>query len=281
MLESDLEKLSMALQSLLVEAIKCSPRNRNIGILYSGGLDSSIITKLLEEHYVSEKMVLATVGIEGSYDIVNAITGAQELEFHLNTCLLTPPIVERVVKDIMKLKLVNRVGELSIAVPLYIGFRFLSEKHSTKIIFLGQGADELFGGYMKYVNIYAKSGKKQVRIQMMNDLKALINTQQIMEKKLASLFRIELSYPYLSSQVIKYAQAIPVEKHIEFKSPENVKRKIYLRNLARDIGLSNRIAEQPKKAIQYGSGTNKVLKHIAKEAGFSKLHNWFEFLSEN
>ena len=203
------------------------------------------------------------------------------MKIPLSKCLLTPANIKNAINEITKQNLVSRVGELSIAVPLYMGLRFLSQEHSVQLVFLGMGADELCGGYKKYTSLYAESGKDQVKLQMGKDLDLLINHQMKMEKKIASKFGVSLFYPFLFPQVINYAQSIPVEDHIVYNSREEPNRKAHLRKLAKDIGLSDNIAIQPKKAIQYGSGTIKILKRIAKEAGYSQLHSWFQSISEN
>jgi asparagine synthase (glutamine-hydrolysing) len=254
--------------------------NESVGILYSGGLDSSILTKLLTKLYWPERVILVTIGVEGSYDIKNAIAGAREIETTLNMCLLTTTNVKQSIEDILHHNLVNRVGELSIAIPLYLGFQFLSQNFDTKLVFLGQGADELFGGYKKYITVYAESGIEEVKAQMNRDLNLMMNQQMRMEKNIASIFGISLYYPFLSTKVIEFAQSIPVSDHIEYKYKEKPNRKVVLRKLAKEIGLSDNIANQPKKALQYGSGTIKLLKKIAKEAGYSQLHSWFNAIAE-
>ena len=268
------------LREYLEEIMKKPLTNESLGILYSGGLDSSILTKLLTKLYGPERVMLATVGVEGSYDIKNAIAGAREIEATLNMCLLTTTNVKQSIEDILSHNLVNRVGELSIAIPLYLGFQFLSQNLDTKLVFLGQGADELFGGYKKYITVYAESGIEEVKAQMNRDLNLMMNQQMRMEKNIAAIFGISLYYPFLSTKVIKFAQSIPVSDHIEYKYKEKPNRKVVLRKLAKEIGLSDNIANQPKKALQYGSGTIKLLKKIAKEAGYSQLHSWFKTISE-
>ncbi len=248
--------------------------SENVGILYSGGIDSSILLKILIEEIGIDRIIPVTVGEKGSYDLNNALSGAKELGINLKTCFLEKSLIEITLDKILDLNVISEVNKLAIAIPLFIGMNFLSE-NKIKCVFLGQGADELFGGYKKYAELYKNSGKDSIRTLMDSDLASLMTNQLVMEKKIAKYLGLRSIYPFLSPDVIKYAQSTPIDHHIIYKEDDPI-RKALLRKLAVDIGLPTRIADQPKKALQYGSGTVKLLRKITKDAGFPNLRMWFE-----
>ncbi len=248
-----------------------------VGILYSGGIDSSIIIKILIEEIGIKRIKPVTVGAKESHDVQNALNGARELGFELNVCLLDSSVVNSAIERIFEMNVVSDVGKLAIAIPLFVGLKFLSQK-DVRVVFLGQGADELFGGYKKYAELYRESKEAEVSKMMHNDLLSLVTDQTIMEKQIARLVGITLVYPFLSPTVIKFAQSIPIRKHI-IENKDQPIRKALLRKLAENLGLSPKIFNQPKKALQYGSGTVKLFRKIAKEAGYSNLPLWFENIS--
>jgi len=56
---------------------------------------------------------------------------------------------------------------------------------------------------------------------------------------------------------------------LKIESPNNALRKTVLRKVAEDIGLPRCIVKKPKRAMQYATGVNKVIKKLAKDKGYS------------
>ena len=65
--------------SILNNYIATVPTGEYIGLLYSGGIDSSIIGKILTDIYKPSHVIASSVGLKDSYDLVNAANGATEL----------------------------------------------------------------------------------------------------------------------------------------------------------------------------------------------------------
>jgi asparagine synthase (glutamine-hydrolysing) len=72
---------------------------------------------------------------------------------------------------------------------------------------------------------------------------------------------VELRVPFLDKDIIDLALDIPGIYKI--KDNEDILRKHILRDVAKSIGVPGYIADRPKKAAQYGSGINKILKKKA------------------
>lgn len=271
----------MRLENIISDAVRQYLGSGKIGLLYSGGIDSSIIAKILKESFDVKNIFLVTVGVEGSYDIINASNGVHELDLPLHKCFLDLPSVNYAINRLLELNIVKNAGEILIAIPLFLGMRFLHQNFNTKIVYLGQGADELFGGYKKYSILASESKMLEVEKTMENDLEKLINRQTSMERQIAEYFEIELIYPFLEPELIEFARNIPISDHIVLVNGYKPIAKAVLRKLALTLGLSKNISNQPKKALQYGSGTKKLVKQISKEAGYSQLSNWFESLVQS
>ncbi|MFX1517555.1 MAG: asparagine synthase C-terminal domain-containing protein, partial [Promethearchaeota archaeon] len=248
----------------------------SVGLLYSGGLDSSIIAKILLSIMEPTSIVLISVGLSDCYDFKTASLGSRELGIDLHKYILTE---EKVMKAIWRLKQLNIIHHpvaLSIAIPIFLGMQNLATDFNTKTIFLGQGADELFGGYQKYIEIYRSKGGVATEKTMIDDLHSLQNDQILRERKIAQQFGLNIIYPYLDSDIIKRAKMYPITTHIEQTPEGELIRKALLRKIARKIGLPREITEQPKKAIQYGSGTVKLLRSISKANNCQNISEWFQ-----
>ncbi len=148
-----------------------------------------------------------------------------------------------------------------IAIP----FLWLAETASNlgfPILLAGQGADELFGGYQKYLTIFENLGADAVEQQMFYDVENSYENNFQRDNQVSSYYNIELRFPFIDTSVIDFALRLPLR--FKINSPQDKMRKIILRNVAKNLGIPTLIAEKPKKAIQYTTGVTKALKYFAK-----------------
>ena len=267
-----METIIKALHSIIEGYLK---QEETVGLLYSGGLDSTIIAHILLSYFPSSAVQAVTVGLPDSYDVKNALTMATELGLSVSPCYLSDEVLTEAIDGLLQLNLVNNPGDLSIAVPLFLGMDTLAKTPGLQMVFLGQGADELFAGYRKYVTLYTKHGIEATQQAMARDFTRLTTQQAELERWIAQFFNLSLVYPYLDPLIVNYAQSQPLEAHLSQTPEGDVIRKNLLRKLASNLGLSYRAATQPKKAMQYGSGTVKLLRKKAKLAGYRSISEWF------
>ncbi len=251
-------------------------QHNSVGLLYSGGLDSSIIAKIMTTLMRPSSIIAVSVGLRDSYDLNSAAFGARELGISLNTCILTMELVLEAIEILKQMNIIHNPVALTIAIPIFLGMQTLAKNLNVKIVFLGQGADELFGGYQRYVHLYKNEGFETLRKVMTNDLHTLQEDQIIREHKMAQYLGLDLIYPFLDPKIIKRANFYPITTHIIYTSQGEIIRKALLRELAKKLGLSESIADKPKKAIQYGSGTIRLLKKIAKFNNYRSIPDWFQ-----
>ena len=230
----------------LEENLKKIPCYENSSLSFSGGLDSSIIAFLMRD---CEPQLYA-IGFEDSRDLKNANEISSVLGLKLNTILIED---EDVLNAIKILKDIGEMSAMEIAfeMPLLI----VSMHATSRRIYTGQGADELFGGYAKYL---------QNPELMHEDVEKLLKITLPRERKITAKYEKELITPYLSEDIIALASEIPKECKIK-----NGVRKWVLREAARRLGVPEIIVQREKKAAQYGSGIWKHMKKLAKREGKS------------
>ncbi len=254
-------QLSQRLHELLAEAIsKSPPPAGEFGVLYSGGLDSSVITALLFDFY-SETFPLIVAGINTAKDIMLARKGAEALNLPLTMKMLTAEEVEEALPTILSILGQVDVLHVELAIPLFFAAKCASQFGVTAL-YSGQGADELFGGYAKYEKHFLKSGEEAVLTEMKSDLQTL-NTKTLPSMKaILSHHNCQLLVPFCDKALIEFSMSIPLSCKIVHDSGTVIRKQV-LRLLAKDLGLPLESIHAPKRALQYGSGTHRILTNLA------------------
>ena len=130
----------------------------------------------------------------------------------------------------------------------------------------GQGADELFGGYKRYIESFVNGTLNE---DIRNDISNMYHVNLQRDDACSMLNSVELRLPFLDEKLVELALNIQDNKKIV--SMHDDMRKSILRKLAFEEGLDYNIAYRAKKAAQYGTGIDKVLrKKILKDSDISK-----------
>lgn len=224
---------------------------KDIAVSFSGGLDSGIVAAIAKEY--ASSITLYTAGVEDAYDVIASKELAEILGIEWHHILITEENLEENILDMIRITGTDNPITLSFEIPLF----YVSKNVPEKYIIGGQGADELFAGYSKYIGL----SENDLKDQMEADMFSLLNVTLVHEKTVSEHFGKTIFYPYLDDDIVKTVGNIDMKDLV----PGAV-RKECLRKVAEDIGQPE-VAAKKKKAAQYGSGAMNLFRKIAKKKG--------------
>jgi asparagine synthase (glutamine-hydrolysing) len=256
-----LNEAAETLQGLLAESVQRRVHDlKEVAVAFSGGLDSSIVAFLAAKSGV--KVNLIHVSLENQPETGDAIEAAEALNLPMQIYLYKDSDVEAVLPKVVELIEESDPIKAAIGVPFYWAAEKTAEA-KCRALLAGQGADELFGGYQRYVNEHCKEGAEKVRRTMFNDVVGIHESNLERDVKITGFHDVELRCPFASYAMAEFAMGLPVECKIEAK-PDTL-RKLVLRKVAQNVGVPTVISDKPKKAVQYSTGISDAMKRIAKK----------------
>jgi asparagine synthase (glutamine-hydrolysing) len=263
LIDDDKQIITKRLGILLRKAVlERSLKSKQVGVSFSGGIDSSLITHILSQNNID--VVGLVVGVKGDPSTEWAEKAAELLGINLKIQEIDGDNLENIFKEnIWRIEEPDPV-KLSLAIPFYLCAK-LSRNYGITRVFTGQGADELFGGYHRFLKILDEGDANTLEKAIFNRVRdAHEDSFQVCEKSVAPEI-VRMLHPYADWELIQYGLSIPSE--LKILKPNDKLRKHILRKTAIGINLPKQLSEAPKKAIQYSTGIDKRMKILAKSKG--------------
>jgi len=242
------KKLLENIQNSISETVK----EKKIGIAFSGGVDSTLISKICSD--MNYNITLLTIGFAESHDILFAKEVNEQLNYPHHVLEIdseTFPIVSLKIQQTIKTENLSWNENC-------IAFHYVSKLAKSldlDTVITANGIDELFCGYNAYREAFSEGESKihEVMISKLdNELKMMKAVNLI-----ASEFDVKIIQPLLSLKFIDYAKTIPLSEKIH--DSDDLYRKHIIRKLASQINVPEISCTKRKKALQYGSKIHKAL----------------------
>lgn len=235
-------------------------RENVLGVIFSGGIDSVLIAKLLQQE--GQNIVCYCTGTEDSGDIVAARAVAEDLGLELKTAIIDEERVEQLLPEVIRNVEESGLLQVEVAIPMYLAAKLASED-DIRVMYTGQAADELWAGYPWYSDVLEADGYLRLHEKLWEDLNYLYTDTLEREDKLTMAHSIELRAPYLDRDVIQTAMRVSPRLKIQGKADKQRKR--VHRQAAVELGVPPYLAYRIKDPAQSGSGIHDIVRKIAAE----------------
>ena len=233
-------------------AISETVPGKKIGIAYSGGVDSTLISKIC--HDMDYDITLLTIGFPESHDILFAKEVNELLKYSHHVLEIDSETFPTICKKINQTIQTENLSWNENSIAFYYVSK-LAKSLDLDTVVTANGIDELFCGYNAYREAFSEG---ESRIHQVMDEK-LENELKMMKavNLVASEFDVKILQPLLHSKFIDYAKTIPISEKIH--DSEDIYRKHIIRKLASQIDVPEISCNKRKKALQYGSKIHKAL----------------------
>jgi len=251
----DLKETARTLRELLIEAVQIRMDGVG-GIAMSGGLDSSIVAVIAKEFNPDLQLFTGTVDNRPGPDLENAKLMAEYLgmKHHIYN-ISYKDIIDFVSDSVWYLESFD--GDQVNGMISNYHVSKMAKEH-VNIVLVGEGADELFGGYrMVLKNPRVKTDEHRERLAR-RLLEISYNTALGRLDRGWMANAVAYRAPFLDSKVVAFSHKIPMKWKIY---GEKQVEKFILREAFRDM-LPEKIANREKLRFSMGVGIDDVMDEI-------------------
>jgi asparagine synthase (glutamine-hydrolysing) len=213
-----LSEIYKNLQEKITHSITSRFKNseHKVGILLSGGFDSSlilsiVIKRLVEENYdfINNPFNVFTIGdqlagddldCEKSVNIVTFLENKYKIDIHhhiinVNQVSVMNSNIEEIIYHLESYD-PETVRE---SLPFYYLLNYIKTKTNVKVLLTGDGLDEL-GGYENFNNL----NDTQFQKKSVDLLQNMYKFDLLRTDRMANMFGLEIRHPYLDKSLIEY-----------------------------------------------------------------------------
>lgn len=204
-----------AVRSYLIEAVEKRATNADRPVAYflSGGLDSSVIAAI-GASMSDSPITTYSIGIRGadSPDLAHARIMAEHIGASHKEILIDPKDALGYVRRVICKLETYDCTTVRASVPMFILSEYIAHHSSFKVLLSGEGADELFGGYLYLHNAPTDEAFHDETIRL---LKNIHQFDGLRADRCTASHGLELRVPFLDKLLVDYVTTAicPSMKH--------------------------------------------------------------------
>lgn len=286
LLSKSVEERVLKTQKLCKNCIlseKATCNHSHIGILFSGGVDCSMLSVLANNSIDLDKPIdLMNVSFEKvtydkiktdniNWNVPDRLTGLETVEELRRLCpdrqwnfieinVTRAELGEHLKKLSSLIFPLSTVLDESIGAALYFASRGrgtidgVKYESPNRVILIGSGADELFGGYSRHRNAFRRSTPdRDILLEELNLDWARLPTRNLArDDRVIGDNGVTVRAPFIEENFVSFVQKLKPLQRCFPALPEGIGDKLLLRICAYKLGLKN-CSKFRKRALQFGS----------------------------
>ena len=207
----DLSTASFMLRNTFEHAVKKRLMSeRPIGALLSGGLDSSLVCSVAAKYLKQQNKRLTTfsIGMPGSTDLVYAKQVASYIHSDHHEIILTEEDFFNAIPEVIRATETYDITSVRASVGNWLIGKYIKSKTDIKVIFNGDGSDEIGGGYLYF---YRAPSDEEFEAESGRLLKDIHSFDVLRSDRSMADHGLEARTPFLDKQLVNVWRSIPTE----------------------------------------------------------------------
>ena len=263
--KKELEEATEEIKNKFLNAVEKRIPEGDVGLLFSGGVDSTLIAAALQE--LGKDFMAYTSGIQhgnvnAPRDMDWAEEIAEEMGIELEAYEADLEEVENELPKIVDWISSTSVVKNGVALPFHFALN-----GDEQVVFSGLGSEQLYAGYHRqqgYLNKECLSG-----------LRRIFEGDLYRDNVVSFRNGYEIRLPFLDHELVEHALTIPEDYKVQ-----DDYRKYVLRKAAEKLGVPEKVAWRGKTAAQYGSNFDKAIDRLAKNNDFNHKQSYLNSFRE-
>jgi len=249
----DSQYMYKTIRDSLISAVKkrTSNTDRNIACLLSGGLDSSLITSLVSRIHGPQNVNTWSIGLKGSTDLKCAKIVADYLGTKHHSIELEVDEFLNAIEPVIKAIESYDITTIRASVGNWLICKYIKEQSDAKVVFNGDGSDEVTGGYMYF---HCAPDEVAFDKECKRLLKDIAYFDVLRSDRTISAHGLEARTPFLDKAFVQTYLSIP--ESIRFHAKHKQCEKFLLRQAFDELNvLPKEILWRTKEAFSDGVST--------------------------
>jgi asparagine synthase (glutamine-hydrolysing) len=249
---SEKDIATQLLKTTLTSAVKKRLlSDRPIGALLSGGLDSSLVAAILarELNGMGKKLHTFSIGMSGSTDLEHARQVANHIDSIHHEIIVNPNDFIDAIPEVIRAIESYDVTTVRASVGNYLIGKWIRENTDIKVVFNGDGSDEIGGGYIYF---YAAPNDEEFEEDSERLLNEIHMFDVLRSDRCISSHGLEPRTPFLDKSFVAVWRSISTKYRRPTNAPRQVEKYILRHAFQDDNLLPENVLWRKKEAFSDG-----------------------------